>query len=562
MRCPFGQELPAKSANRALPVGTISAADVLHWFKICCSRQGCGVQALLEETAIVSDAAASVVEAFWDHAARAPEQLCLLFEGQPLSYGQLRAQVAAYAAALTGWGLQPGERVGLFLANSIDFVAAYLGVQLAGGVVVLINTQYRQVELRHILHDAGVRLCFTDAERSPQLDQLRDELPALVQIVVSTPALEAFLAAGAPHDGTTSPRLPLPDDVAIIAYTSGTTGRSKGALLLQRNLIANIRAVCTAWCWTASDHLLLTLPLFHAHGLMVGLHGTLVMGASAELHRQFDASLVYERLLHAPVTMFFGVPTMYTRLLAVAAQRNERPPALRLYVSGSASLSPQTFTDFAAVFGQPILERYGMTETIMNTTNPYDGQRRPGTVGLPFPGQEARIVDLRTRELLPAATIGEIEVRGPHVCQGYWNRPEATAESFTSDGWFRTGDLGSCSADGYFTISGRAKELIISGGFNVYPREVEEVLAMFPGVAEVAVVGLPDADLGEQVVAVVVATATLSAADLISFCQQHLASFKKPRQIVFWPTLPRNALGKIEKPAIRAQLTGGRKDEG
>jgi malonyl-CoA/methylmalonyl-CoA synthetase len=504
----------------------------------------------------VSDAAASVVEAFCAHAERTPEKLCLLFEKQPRSYGQLRDRAMVFAAALRGWGLRPGDRVALFLANGPDFVAAYLGIQLAGGIVVLINTQYRQVELRHMLRDADVRLCFTDAERSPALDQVRPALPELAAVITLGPALDAFLAGAA--QSLDSLPMPAADDVAIIAYTSGTTGRSKGAVLLQRNLIANIRAVCAAWRWTAADHLLLTLPLFHAHGLMVGLHGTIVTGASAELHRSFDAPTVYERLLHAPVTMFFGVPTMYTRLLSEAVQRSERPPQLRLYVSGSAPLSPQTFAAFAAAFGQPILERYGMTETIMNTTNPYDGERRPGTVGMAFPGQEARVVDLHSRAPLPSDAIGEIEVRGPHVCRGYWQRPDATAESFTPDGWFRTGDLGSFSADGYLTISGRAKELIISGGFNVYPREVEEVLEAFPGVAEVAVIGLPDADLGEQVTAVVVAAGDVSAAELIAFCQQHLASFKKPRQVIFWDALPRNALGKIEKQTIRSRLIGDR----
>ena len=252
---------------------------------------------------------------------------------------------------------------------------------------------------------------------------------------------------------------------------------------------------------------------------------------------------------------------MYARLLPEAERRAGRdgpPRRLRLFVSGSAPLSVQLFADFERVFGQRILERYGMTETIMNLTNPYDGERRAGTVGGPFPGQEARVVDVATREELPPGEIGEIEVRGPHVFGGYWNRPDATAEAFSPDGWFKTGDLGWCSDDGYFTITGRARELIISGGYNVYPREVEDVLAQHPAVAEVAVLGMPDSDLGEQVVAVVVPTEGQDPGpeEIIAFCRERLAAYKKPRQVVFAASLPRNALGKVQKHLLAGQLGG------
>jgi malonyl-CoA/methylmalonyl-CoA synthetase len=285
---------------------------------------------------------------------------------------------------------------------------------------------------------------------------------------------------------------------------------------------------------------------------MVGAHGTLLTGASAELRRGFDAAEVYDALLGGRFTMFFGVPTMYTRLLREAEGRDERPKPLRLYVSGSAPLSPQAFERFEKEFGQRILERYGMTETGMNLTNPYDGERRPGTVGMPFPGQEARVVDLETREVSPA---GEIEVRGPHVFAGYWERPQATAESFDDEGWFRTGDLGSVSEDGYFQISGRKKELIITGGYNVYPREVEELLEGCPGVAEVAVVGVPDPEFGEKVVAAVVRDdQALTAEKVVGFCREDLAGYKKPRQVTFVDALPRNALGKVLKHEVRDKL--------
>jgi malonyl-CoA/methylmalonyl-CoA synthetase len=341
----------------------------------------------------------------------------------------------------------------------------------------------------------------------------------------------------------------------VIAYTSGTTGRSKGAILLHRNLVANIEAICEAWHWTADDHLLLTLPLFHTHGLMVGAHGTLFAGASAELRRKFEATEVYDALLEGSFTMFFGVPTMYTRLLREAEAHEERPRPLRLYVAGSAALSPQAFERFEELFGERILERYGMTETIMNLTNPYDGERRPGTVGGPFPGQEARVVDIETREPLPAGEVGEIEVRGPHVFEGYLNRPEATEEVFDKDGWFSTGDLGSVSEDGYYTISGRAKELIISGGYNVYPREVEEVIEGCPGVAEVAVVGLPDEEYGERVTAAVVREdPDLTAEKVTEFFRDEIANYKKPRRVIFVDGLPRNALGKVLKHKVREGL--------
>jgi malonyl-CoA/methylmalonyl-CoA synthetase len=493
---------------------------------------------------------ASISEAFVRNAERAPEKLCLRFEGEELSYAGMRERAESFGAALAAWGLRPGDRVALFLGNHPDLLAAYLGTHLAGGVVVPVNTQYRRGELRHIFGDAGVRLCLTDEERKPELD--RAELPELERIVQTGRDLEDFLGKG----GAFTPQIPRGEDLAVIAYTSGTTGRSKGAMLLHSNLVANAEAVCTAWHWTAKDTLLLALPLFHTHGLMVGAHGTFFTGASAELHRKFDAAEAYDVLLEGRVTMFFGVPTMYTRLLREAAERDERPRPIRLYVSGSAPLSPQAFEEFERLFGERILERYGMTETIMNLTNPYEGERRPGTVGRPFPGQEARVVDVKTREPLPDGEIGEIEVRGPHVFPGYWRRPDATEESFDDEGWFATGDLGSVGADGYFTISGRAKELIISGGYNVYPREVEEAIEGCPGVSEVAVVGLPDPEFGERVVAVVVRDEPgLTAERVTSFCREDLASYKKPRQVVFVDELPRNALGKVLKHRVREGLS-------
>ena len=500
---------------------------------------------------MMAERPASIAEAFIRSAERTPDKLCLRFEAEEWTYGRLRQRAEYFAAALRAWGLRTGDRVALFLENCPDLLAAYLGTHLAGGVVVPVSTRYRKVELRHIFGDAGVRLCFTDRERRPELDRVRGDLQSLEAVIEAGPELDDLLRGADDYE----PRLPDSEALAVVAYTSGTTGRSKGAMLLHRNLIANAEAVCTAWQWSVEDRLLLTLPLFHTHGLMVGAHGTFFTGASAELHRGFDAAAVYDALLEGRVTMFFGVPTMYTRLLREAEARAERPPPLRLYVSGSAPLSPQAFEEFERVFGQRILERYGMTETIMNLTNPYEGERRPGTVGRPFPGQEARVVDVETRGPVLAGEVGEIEVRGPHVFVGYWKRPEATEESFDEDGWFRTGDLGSVGEDGYFEITGRSKELIISGGYNVYPREVEEVVEGCPGVSEVAVVGLPDPEFGERVVAAVVRDDPgLTAEKVMEFCRKDLAGYKKPRQVVFVEALPRNALGKLLKHEVREGL--------
>jgi len=480
----------------------------------------------------------SLIEKFLQHCQQTPDKRCVVFEGQTYSYANIRAMAAAWAGELRARGLQRGERVALFLDNGPKFISAYLGAQWAGGTVVLINTAYRQTELRHILRDAAPRFVVTDARLAHEIENLELRIENLEIPTAKAPPNFPFSILNSKFC----------DEVAIIAYTSGTTGKAKGAMLTHRNLAANVASVTEAWGWTSDDHLLLVLPLFHLHGLGVGFHGTIWAGASCELHPHFEVKTVYNRLLSGEPTMFFGVPTMYGRLLNEATKRDQKPPNLRLYVSGSAALSADTMLAFERVFGQRILERYGMTETVMNTTNPLHGERRPGTVGQPFPRQEARVVNVRTRQPLPADEDGEIEVRGAHVFAGYLNQPEASAECFTPDGWFKTGDLGRVSADGYFTITGRAKELIISGGFNIYPREVEEVLAMHPSVVEVAVVGRPDPDFGESVTAVVVShDATLNADDLITYCKNNLASYKKPRHIIFANSLPRNALGKVQK---------------
>jgi len=498
-------------------------------------------------------APASILAALAAHAAEVPDRPLLRFGDLTYSRAGTLHLAAAWASRLRAEGVQPGDRVALFLANSAAFVGAYLGVHLAGAIAVLVNTQYRQVELDHILRDSGAILCVTDSSGERELAALGESHegapPDLrCSLVVERDAPRPSLTRRAPL-----PPLPAADAPAIIAYTSGTTGRSRGAVLLHRNLIANALAVTQAWHWDARDRLLLMLPLFHAHGLCVGIHGTISVGAFADVRPKFDAAEALDTLLNGEPTMFFGVPTMYGRLIAEARARAAAPPGLRLYVSGSAPLGVQTFEEFRALTGQAILERYGMTETIMNCTNPYDGERRPGSVGGPFPGQEARIVDVVTRRPMHDETPGEIQVRGPHVFPGYWRNEGATVEAFDAEGWFNTGDLGWRSADGYFTISGRARELIISGGFNIYPREVEEVLLTHPGIADVAVYGLPDADFGEQVAAAVVRAPGCAVTDdeIVEYCRARLASYKKPRRVSFVADLPRNAMGKVQKHILR-----------
>ncbi len=329
--------------------------------------------------------------------------------------------------------------------------------------------------------------------------------------------------------------------MALLCYTSGTTGAPKGAMLTHGNTLASCEAIRLAWRWTADDRLVLALPLFHVHGLGVGLHGTLLCGASAVLVPRFTPAAVLDAAHAHDATLFFGVPTMYARL--AASPRLAELARLRLCVSGSAPLPAALHERLATAAGVRVLERYGMTETIMNVSNPYEGERRPGTVGFPLPGVELR--------LQGGGESGEILLRGPNVFPGYWQRAAATADAFTADGWFRTGDVGALDPDGYLRIVGRSKELIISGGFNVYPREVEDVLRAHPGVADVAVVGEPSDEWGEEVVAVVVAgDEPVTEAELLALAAAELAPYKQPRRVRFVAELPRNALGKV----LRHQL--------
>ena len=500
----------------------------------------------------------SIPEAFAIAAERSPNKLMVHYEGTDLTYQQLRERVLRAAGILAGWGLRRGDRVAIHLQNSPRFIEAYLAVLTVGGVAVPINTRYQRMEIEHVITDSGACLVITDASS--------DDDPAAAVTIASGSLPILFLPSGTDAAdthwqsmgvaGSLSAAVEIgADELAVIGYTSGTTGRSRGAMLSHGNFLANSHAVANAWGWSQDDHLLLALPLFHTHGLAVGLHGTIIRGTSMTLLPRFDGDVVFDHLMSGSPTMFFGVPTMYTRLGDVAQRRLTTPSNLRLLVSGSAPLSPATFQAVEASFGQRILERYGMTETVMNLGNPLVGERRIGSVGVPFSGVSVRIADpISDVEVEPGAT-GEIQVRGPNVFAGYWRNASDTERAFATDSWFKTGDLGFVDEDGYYFIVGRAKELVITGGFNVHPREVEEVIEEIPTIREVAVLGLPDDDLGEKVVAAIVPhDAAPSWEAILEHCSERIASFKKPRDLYVLDALPRNALGKVQKHLLRTTL--------
>jgi len=444
-------------------------------------------------------------------------------EGPWVTAGELEARTRRVAGRFAGAGLVPGDRVLFSTATSIDLVVAHVAAYRSGLVVVPTNTAYTEREVAHVVHDARVRAAVVDeADRARWVRDAGGD-----DVIVVGPEVDLPDAPPPPLDSVA------PDDLAHLGYTSGTTGAPKGAALTHGNLLANSEGLERAWRWTAEDRLVLALPLFHAHGLCNGLHGTLLAGASAVLLPGFDVDGVLDAAIARDATLFFGVPTMYHRL--AASPRADELGRLRLCVSGSAALPAELHEMLRRVAGLTVLERYGMTETNMLVSNPYEGERRAGTVGLPLPGVEVRL----------AEGSGEIEVRGPNVFAGYWQRPEASAEAFTADGWFRTGDLGDHDEAGYLRILGRAKELIITGGYNVYPREVEDVLCAHPAVTEAAVVGVPSAEWGETVVAHLVGTGDTDAVE--AWAGSQLASFKRPRRYHWVDTLPRNALGKLQK---------------
>ena len=484
---------------------------------------------------------------------RSPGKLALRFSADgaaaDFSYRELYDAVDRLAAGLHARGIKQGDRVAFFMGNRPEFVAAYLAVLRIGAVMVPINLAYRRREIGHMLRDAAPRLLLTERTHLAILDEVEEDDRRSVEGVLLAEEVDTWKGDPA--------ALSVPwisgNELAMLLYTSGTTGRSKGAMISHDNVRATVTSLLTAWAWQSDDILLLSLPLFHTHGLVVGLTCALTAGATVLLRRKFDAAEAVRDLLGGEPTLFFGVPTMYVRLVEELRRTPDRSALrrMRLFCSGSAPLAPETFEAFRELTGHAILERYGMTETGMNLSNPYAGPRRPGTVGTPLPGVSARIVDAQGREV-PPGSEGELLVRGSNVFSGYWQAPEKTAESFLHDDlgrrWFRTGDLARQEAeDGYYTLLGRSHELIISGGFNIYPREIEEVLTSFPGVKEAAVVGRPHPEWGEVPAAFLVVDEPIEETELIDFCKRQLAGFKVPRRICYIDALPRNALGKVQK---------------
>jgi malonyl-CoA/methylmalonyl-CoA synthetase len=453
-----------------------------------------------------------------------------------LTFGEIDARAARTAHALAGRGISPGDRVAVYLANRLEFIDLFLACLRLGALLVPMNVLYRQREIAHIIDDAQPALTVADTAMT------HAAFTAAAHVVdVEELSREADAAPAA------SNRRPLDGDMpAAIVYTSGTTGRSKGAVLTQANFAANSTAIVSAWEITEADRYLAVLPLFHVHGLGNGLCAWLASGCRMRLAERFDAGRAATIFEEFRPTLFFGVPTIYVRLLELPADTARRVgQRARLFVSGSAPLPAHVFEAFRTAFGHAILERYGMSETLMLVSNPYRGERRPGAVGLPLPGVSVRLVR-HDGERAGEGEVGEVEVRGANVFHGYWRNPEATAAAFR-DGWFRTGDMAERSADGYYTLRGRATDMIISGGFNIYPREIEELLVELPAVREAAVVAAPDSRRGEVPIAYVVADERFDADAALELCSRSLASFKVPRAFVRVDALPRNALGKVQK---------------
>ncbi|GAB5453626.1 MAG: malonyl-CoA synthase [Halioglobus sp.] len=476
-------------------------------------------------------------------------------QGVRHTYGEAEQRSAQVAGFLLGLGLTAGDRVTVQVEKSPENLWLFLGVVRAGLIFHPLNTAYTEEELAFFLSDARPALVVCDGSNEEKLQRLcsaagianlhtlnADGTGTLCDAVLTCP--ETFETAST-----------APDDVAALVYSSGTTGRPKGIMLTHGNLYSNASVLVKLWGFTAEDCLLHALPVFHVHGLFVAIGCVLMSGASMRWLPRFEVAEVLRNLPHS--TAMMGVPTYYTRLLAESGLTRELTAHMRLFISGSAPLLPETFNEFEARTGHRILERYGMTETGMNTSNPLQGERKVGTVGPALPGTEVRVCD-SDGNTLPAGAVGDIQVKGPNVFCGYWNLPEKTAEDFTGDGFLITGDQGCIDEDGYVSIVGRAKDMVITGGLNVYPKEVELLIDELPGVLESAVIGLPDADFGEAVAAVVVpqAGSTVDEASIREAVKARAAGFKVPKRVFLVDELPRNTMGKVRKDLLRKQFGG------
>ena len=485
---------------------------------------------------------------FASHAAR---ELLTTGEGISHTYRDIDERSARMAACLARLGARPGDRVSVQAEKSPESLCLYLASLRGGFVYHPLNCAYKQGELEYFLTDAepAVVICDPDREADIRIIAARVGMPHVLTLdAFGHGTLSAAADVADPDEGRSVPRGR--HDLAALLYSSGTTGRPKGVMLSHLNLLSNTRALVDAWEFTSDDRLLHALPIFHVHGLFDALGCVLLSGASMRWLRGFNARDVVRHLPECTVLM--GVPTYYTRLLDAPSFTKEVAANTRLFVSGSAPLRPETFAAFEARTGHSILERYGMTETNMNTANPLHGERKPGTVGPPLPNVEVRVVD-DTDAVLGAGEIGHLQVRGPNVFVGYWKLPDRTAEDFTPDGFFRTGDTAVIDEDGYVSIVGRAKDVVITGGLNVYPKEIELFIDALPGVRDSAVIGVPHPDLGEAVVAVVVADGSLEldAGSIVEACKAQLAGFKAPKRVVLADELPRNTMAKVQKNVLR-----------
>ena len=476
-----------------------------------------------------------------------------LLNGQTVTYRDFLSLSAQIANVTQQLGLKPGARIAVQVQKSLEALALYAACVRAGLVFLPLNTAYTTDELSYFIEDSSASLIVCDAESEAALSAVSDRLGVKLETLnvdgsgtlMEQAELMPVTFATADRDG---------DDLAALLYTSGTTGRSKGAMLTQNNLLSNAQALVKEWRFTSDDVLLHALPIFHTHGLFVASNVILAAGGSMIFMPKFDLDEVIGRMKQA--TSMMGVPTFYTRLLSDERFTKDLASHMRLFVSGSAPLLAETHVQFEERTGHRILERYGMTETNMNTSNPYEGERRAGTVGFPLPGVELKITNPDDGSEMAQGETGQIEVRGPNVFKGYWKMPEKTAAELREDGFFITGDLGKVDEDGYVHIVGRNKDLIISGGYNIYPKEIELVLDDQPGILESAVIGVPHPDFGETVLGVVVAESgqTLNLDNAKEAVKASLARFKHPRELVVMDELPRNTMGKVQKNILREQF--------
>jgi malonyl-CoA/methylmalonyl-CoA synthetase len=476
-------------------------------------------------------------------------------DGLVYSWRDLDRATAMMANLLRALAIPDGSRIAVQVDKSVEAMMLYLATLRAGYVYLPLNTAYQSAEIEYFVGNAEPAVVVCTSKNFGWVGRIAFKAGTRHVFTLDDDRTGSLLERAMHHSDVFDTCERAADDVAAILYTSGTTGRSKGAMLTHGNLLSNALVLKDYWRWQPGDVLIHALPIFHVHGLFVAIHGALLNGSKMIWLAKFDAKQVIRNMPRA--TVFMGVPTLYVRMLAEPSLDREAAGHMRLFISGSAPLLIETFTEWQQRTGHTILERYGMSETIMLTSNPYDGERRGGTVGFPLPGVGLRVHDEQGNDV-PPGEIGGIQVKGPNIFKGYWRMPEKTAEEFTADGWFRTGDVGRIDADGYVTIVGRSKDLIISGGYNVYPAEIEGYINEMPGVAESAVVGVPHPDFGEVGVAVVIPRpgASLDAEAIVAKLKSQLANFKIPKQCFIVEELPRNQMGKVQKNLLRERHRG------